>query len=91
MTRKTDDPERRLGSHQQVRVAAAGVADLEGLAAKTEEARELESRLQELDRDLESLRRQIGIVSQGQTHLTTVAQALALHDLAVSPGSAPAR
>jgi hypothetical protein len=40
-------------------LTAAGVTDLEALEAKITEAREMESRIQSLDGDLDSLRRQI--------------------------------
>ncbi|HEX4961482.1 MAG TPA: hypothetical protein VF173_11630 [Thermoanaerobaculia bacterium] len=44
-------------------LTAAGVADLEALEAKMDETREMDSRLQSLDGELESLRRQIATLA----------------------------
>lgn len=61
--REAQDRVRALESRRDAEVlphlAAAGVADLEALEAKMAEAKELDARLQALDADLESLRRQI--------------------------------
>jgi hypothetical protein len=61
--REAQDRVRALESRRDAEVlphlAAAGVGDLEALEAKMAEAKELDARLQALDVDLESLRRQI--------------------------------
>lgn len=61
--REAQDRVRALESRRDAEVlphlSAAGVGDLEALEAKMAEAKELDARLQSLDVDLESLRRQI--------------------------------